>query len=102
MTALKPNVKKKTLKAPELRLELGEPRPLAGIVRPTLRHQAVESGRALRGHGQSLAVLYPANHVVVLHALEWLDAVHQDLPHADACKNHGGLKLHFGVFSAGD
>lgn len=89
---------KRTLEAPELRFELRESRPLAGIVRPALCHQAVESGRALRRHGQSLAVLYPANHVVVLHPLEGLDAVHQDLPHADACKSHTGLKFHFGFF----
>lgn len=94
MTAHHLHVKKRILKAPELRFELGESRPLAGIVRPTLCHQAVESGRALRRHGQSLAVLYPANHIVVLHPLEGLDAIHQDLPHADACEIHEGFKLH--------
>lgn len=69
---------------PELCFKLCESGPLAGIIRPTFGHQAVKGGWALRGHSQSLAVLYPANHIVVLHALERLDAVHQDLPHAHA------------------
>ena len=69
---------------PELGLELGEAGPFPGVVRPALGHQTVQRGRALGGHGQALAVLYPADDVVVLHALEGLDAVHEDLPHADA------------------
>lgn len=76
-------------KLPELRLELSEVRPLAGVVRPALCHQAVEGGWALGGHGQPLAVLYPADDVVVLDALEGLDAEHQDLPHAHACAQNG-------------
>lgn len=67
---------------PELCFEFGEPRPLAGVVRPTFGHQTVEGGRALRRHSQPLAIFYPADHIVVLHPLEGLDAVHQDLPHA--------------------
>lgn len=70
----------------ELCFEFGESRPLARVVRPTLGHQAVQGGRALRRHGQSLPVLYPANHVIVLHSLERLDAVHQDLPHTHTCR----------------
>lgn len=77
---------------PELCFEFCEPRPLAGVVRPAFGHQAVESGGTLGGHRQPLAVLYPANHVIVLHALEGLDAVHQDLPHTHAYgeKHTGG------------
>lgn len=67
---------------PELCFEFGEPRPLAGVVRPTFGHQTVKGGRALRRHSQPLAIFYPADHIVVLHPLEGLDAVHQDLPHA--------------------
>lgn len=61
---------------PQLCFEFIEARPLAGIIRPALCHQAVQSRRALRGHRQSLAILYPANDVVVLHTLEGLYAVH--------------------------
>ena len=63
-------------------LEVLEVGPLGGFVGPAEGHDAVEGGGAVGGHGQPLAVLYPADHVVVLDALEWLDAVHQDLPHA--------------------
>lgn len=77
---------------PELCLELGEARPLAGVVRPALCHQAVEGGGTLGRHGQPLAVLYPANDVVVLDALEGLDAEHQDLPHAHACAQRGNTE----------
>lgn len=71
---------------PELCFELGESRSLAGVIRPTLGHQTVEGGRALWRHSQSLTVLYPADHIIVLDALERLDAVHQDLPHTHAYK----------------
>lgn len=62
--------------SPELCFEFSEAWPLAGVVRPTFGHQAVEGWWTLGRHGQPLPVLYPANHVVVLHPLEGLDAVH--------------------------
>lgn len=65
----------------ELCFEFGESWPLAGVIRPTFGHQTVERGWALRGHSQPLAVFNPANHVVILHTLEGLDAIHQNLPH---------------------
>lgn len=71
------------LLVPELGFQFVKAWPLAGVVWPTLCHQAVEGWGALRRHSQSLAVLYPTNDVVVLHTLERLDAIHQNLPHAD-------------------
>lgn len=87
--ALEDHTQKKSANVliPELCFEFGESRPLAWVVRPAFSHQAVEGGRAMRRHSQSLAVLYPANHVIVLHPLERLDAVHQDLPHAHTYRN---------------
>lgn len=62
--------------------EFSESRTLAGVIWPTFGHQTVEGGRTLGRHRQALPVFYPANHVIVFHPLEGLDAVHQDLPHA--------------------
>lgn len=69
---------------PELCFEFSESRTLAGVIWPTFGHQTVEGGRTLGRHRQALPVFYPANHVIVFHPLEGLDAVHQDLPHAYA------------------
>lgn len=66
---------------PELCFEFCEARPLAGVVRPAFGHQAVKRGGTLGGHRQPLAVLYPANHIIVLHALKGLNAIHQYFPH---------------------
>lgn len=70
---------------PELSLELSEAGPPAGVVRPALGHEAVESGRAVGRHGQSLPVLDAPDHVIVLHALKGLHAMHQDFPHTHTC-----------------
>lgn len=67
---------------PELSLEFREAGSLAGVVGPALGHQTVECRRAVGWHGQPLAILDAPYHVIVLHTLEGLDTVHEDLPHA--------------------
>lgn len=89
MATRKHKVTKQNIWSPELCFEFGESWSLAGVIWPTFGHQTVEGGRALRRHSQPLAVLYPANHVIVLHPLERLDAVHQDLPHAHSYRDTG-------------
>ena len=70
---------------PELSFELSEAGPPAGVVRPALGHEAIESGRAVGRHGQSLPILDAPDHVIVLHALKGLHPMHQDFPHTHTC-----------------
>lgn len=73
---------------PELCFKFSKPGSPAGVVGPALGHKAVEGGRAVWRHWEPLTVLNPPNHIIVLHSLEGLYPVHEDLPHTHTWGTH--------------
>lgn len=73
---------------PELCFKFSKPGSPAGVVGPALGHKAVEGGRAVWRHWEPLTVLDPPNHIIVLHSLEGLYPVHEDLPHTHTWGTH--------------
>lgn len=66
---------------PESRLKILESGSLGWLIRPALKHDVVQGRGTVRWQGKPLAILYLTNHFIVFDALEWLDTIHEDLPH---------------------
>jgi len=73
--------------------KFSKPGSSARVVCPALGHKAVEGRRAVWRHGEPLTVLNPPNYIIVLHSLEGLYPMHEDLPHTHTWGTH--TKKHF-------
>lgn len=80
---------------PELCFKFCKPGSSARVVCPALGHKAVEGRRAVWRHGEPLTVLNPPNYIIVLHSLEGLYPMHEDLPHTHTWGTHTNKKKTF-------
>lgn len=60
--------------------EISKRGALWGLVLPAHTHQVVQGGWTASWEGQPLPSLDLADHIIVLHPLEWFHAIHKDLP----------------------
>jgi len=65
----------------ESSLEVLEGGSLRRLIRPTLKHDMVQTWGTVGWERQPLPILYLADYFIVFDTLEGLDAIHKNLPH---------------------